>query len=124
MYVLNIFLTECRRNVILFQNLNWDMKGKLHPVEANCSVRKKIDFEHNSAKDEPKHDNEDSTAGCSKMDISETNENYLEAVCAFNFVLPELEVKSTQYLESDIVAHEDHSYAMKLSDTQSTFTKC
>jgi hypothetical protein len=57
------------------------------------------------------------------MDTSETNENYLEAVCAFSYFLPELEVKSTKYLESDIFAHEDHSYAMKLSDTQSTFTQ-
>ena len=40
MYVLNIYLMECRRNVILFQNLNWNMNGKLHPVDANCSVRK------------------------------------------------------------------------------------
>ena len=57
------------------------------------------------------------------MDTSETNENYPEAVCDFYLVLSELEVKSTQYLESDRVAHEDHSYAMKWSDTQSTFTQ-
>lgn len=97
-------------------------RRKLQRQEA-APKRQKIDFEHNSAKDEPEEDNEDSTAGCSNMDISETNENYPEAVFNFNVVLPVLEAKSTQYLESDIVVHEDHLYAMKLSDTQSTFTQ-
>ena len=45
-------------------------RRKLQRQEATPK-RQKTDFEHNYTKDEPEHDNEDSTAGCSKMDTSE-----------------------------------------------------
>ncbi|CAG2187310.1 unnamed protein product [Mytilus edulis] len=70
-------------------------------------------------------DNVSDSTGFEALDISVNNDNetYPEATCSFNVAYPETVTKSTQYDETDFLIHDDHPYAEKWSDMQTTSTQ-
>ncbi|VDH91083.1 Hypothetical predicted protein [Mytilus galloprovincialis] len=113
-----------KRNPFPKLKLGYDSKvtpGRRKLARRETAVKKlKLSYENDSG-----DDNVSDSTGFEALDISVNNDNetYPEATCSFNVAYPETVTKSTQYDETDFLIHDDHPYAEKWSDMQTTSTQ-
>ncbi|CAG2243571.1 unnamed protein product [Mytilus edulis] len=115
---------KAKRNPFPKLKLGYDSKvtpGRRKLARRETAVKKlKLSYENDSD-----DDNVSDSTGFEALDISVNNDNetYPEATCSFNVAYPETVTKSTQYDETDFLIHDDHPYAEKWSDMQTTSTQ-